>query len=52
VPVISDVELGAHWNVWFQCVIWADANRIRIGHHTNVQDGMSTGRIQLRSATT
>jgi acyl-[acyl carrier protein]--UDP-N-acetylglucosamine O-acyltransferase len=25
--------------VWFQCVIRADVNRIRIGHHTNIQDG-------------
>ena len=37
--VIGDVELGAHSSVWFQCVLRADVNRIRIGHHTNVQDG-------------
>ena len=37
--VIGDVELGAHSSVWFQCVIRADVNRIRIGHHTNIQDG-------------
>ena len=36
--VIGDVELGAHSSVWFQCVIRADVNRIRIGHHTNIQD--------------
>ena len=33
------MELGAHSSVWFQCVIRADVNRIRIGHHTNIQDG-------------
>jgi carbonic anhydrase/acetyltransferase-like protein (isoleucine patch superfamily) len=37
--VIGDVELGAHSSVWFQCVLRGDVNRIRIGHHTNVQDG-------------
>jgi carbonic anhydrase/acetyltransferase-like protein (isoleucine patch superfamily) len=37
--VIGDVTIGAHSSVWFQCVIRADVNRIRIGHHTNVQDG-------------
>jgi gamma-carbonic anhydrase len=37
--VIGDVELGAHSSVWFQCVIRADVNRIRVGHHTNIQDG-------------
>ena len=37
--VIGDVELGAHSSIWFQCVVRADVNHIRIGHHTNVQDG-------------
>lgn len=37
--VIGDVEIGAHSSVWFQSVIRGDVNRIRIGHHTNVQDG-------------
>jgi len=37
--VIGDVELGAHSSVWFQCVLRADVNRIRVGHHTNIQDG-------------
>jgi carbonic anhydrase/acetyltransferase-like protein (isoleucine patch superfamily) len=37
--VIGDVEIGAHSSVWFQSVIRADVNWIRIGHHTNIQDG-------------
>jgi gamma-carbonic anhydrase len=37
--VIGDVEIGEHSSVWFQTVIRGDANHIRIGHHTNIQDG-------------
>lgn len=37
--VIGDVEVGAHSSVWFYSVIRGDVNRIRIGHHTNIQDG-------------
>ena len=37
--VIGDVEIGEHSSVWFQTVIRGDVNYIRIGHHTNVQDG-------------
>ncbi len=37
--VIGDVEIGEHSSVWFQTVIRGDVNYIRIGSHTNVQDG-------------
>ncbi len=37
--VIGDVELGEHSSVWFQTVIRGDVNYIRIGSHTNIQDG-------------
>lgn len=37
--VIGDVEVGEHSSIWFQSVIRADVNSIRIGHHTNIQDG-------------
>ena len=37
--VIGDVEIGAHSSVWFHAVIRGDVNRVRIGHHTNIQDG-------------
>ena len=37
--VIGDVEIGEHSSVWFQTVIRGDVNYIRIGRHTNIQDG-------------
>lgn len=37
--VIGDVEIGAHSNVWFGCIIRGDVNSIRIGERTNIQDG-------------
>jgi carbonic anhydrase/acetyltransferase-like protein (isoleucine patch superfamily) len=37
--VIGDVEIGSRTNVWFGCVIRGDVNTIRIGEHTNIQDG-------------
>src|SRR5262249_26844568 len=36
--VIGDVEIGPASSVWFQAVIRADVERVRIGHATNVQD--------------
>jgi gamma-carbonic anhydrase len=37
--VIGDVEVGERSSVWFQAVIRGDVNYIRIGAHTNIQDG-------------
>lgn len=37
--LIGDVEIGEHSSVWFHSVIRGDVNSIRIGHHTNIQDG-------------
>ena len=37
--VVGDVEIGEHSSVWFQTVIRGDVNSIRIGRHTNIQDG-------------
>lgn len=37
--VIGDVEIGEHSSVWFHSVVRGDVNSIRIGHHTNIQDG-------------
>ena len=37
--VIGDVEIGAQSSVWFQVVIRADVNLIRIGERANLQDG-------------
>jgi carbonic anhydrase/acetyltransferase-like protein (isoleucine patch superfamily) len=36
--VVGDVEIGAMSSVWFQVVIRADVESVRIGRSTNVQD--------------
>jgi carbonic anhydrase/acetyltransferase-like protein (isoleucine patch superfamily) len=36
--VLGDVEIGADSSVWYQTVIRADTERIRIGECTNLQD--------------
>src|SRR5215510_12830062 len=37
--IIGDVEIGDHSSVWFNAVIRGDVHYIRIGKHTNIQDG-------------
>ncbi len=37
--IVGDVVLGAHCSVWFNAVVRGDVHSIRIGHHTNIQDG-------------
>lgn len=37
--VIGDVYLDERSSVWFNCVIRADVNQVRIGRDTNIQDG-------------
>lgn len=37
--IVGDVRLGENCSVWFNAVIRGDVNLIRIGHHSNVQDG-------------
>ncbi len=37
--IIGDVQIGEESSVWFNCVLRGDVFPIRIGHHTNVQDG-------------
>lgn len=37
--IIGDVEIGPDANIWFNVVIRADVNKIRIGARTNIQDG-------------
>lgn len=39
VVIIGDVEIGPCVNIWYNCVIRGDLNRIVIGAETNVQDG-------------
>jgi carbonic anhydrase/acetyltransferase-like protein (isoleucine patch superfamily) len=37
--IVGDVEIGDHSSVWYNCVIRGDVDIIRIGKHTNIQDG-------------
>ncbi len=37
--LVGDVVLGAGCTVWFGAVVRGDVNAIRIGDHTNIQDG-------------
>ena len=37
--VIGDVNIGKGTNIWFNCVLRADVNYIKIGQNTNIQDG-------------
>ena len=37
--IVGDVVVGDYCTVWFQAVVRGDVNKIRIGHHSNIQDG-------------
>lgn len=37
--LIGDVEVGPESSVWYNCVLRADVNTIRIGARSNIQDG-------------
>jgi len=37
--IVGDVEIGDHSSVWFNSVVRGDVDIIRIGTHTNIQDG-------------
>ena len=37
--IVGDVEIGDHSSVWFNSVVRGDVDIIRIGMHTNIQDG-------------
>ena len=37
--LIGDVEIGEGASIWYNCVLRADVNAIRIGARSNVQDG-------------
>lgn len=37
--IVGDVEIGADVSIWYNCVIRADVNFIRIGARSNIQDG-------------
>jgi gamma-carbonic anhydrase len=37
--LIGDIEIGPDVSIWYNCVLRADMNHIRIGARTNIQDG-------------
>ncbi len=37
--IVGDVEIGPRSSIWFNCVLRCDLNFIRVGAHTNIQDG-------------
>ena len=37
--LIGDIEIEADASIWYNCVLRADVNFIRIGARTNIQDG-------------
>jgi carbonic anhydrase/acetyltransferase-like protein (isoleucine patch superfamily) len=37
--IVGDVVIGDHSSVWFNSVVRGDVDIIRIGTHTNIQDG-------------
>ncbi len=37
--IIGDVEIQSESSVWYNCVIRADVNYVKIGKRTNIQDG-------------
>ena len=37
--IVGDVEIGDHSSIWYNCVIRGDVDIVRIGRHTNIQDG-------------
>jgi carbonic anhydrase/acetyltransferase-like protein (isoleucine patch superfamily) len=37
--IIGDVEIGAGSGIWFNCVVRGDVEWVKIGEHTNIQDG-------------
>ena len=37
--IIGSVDVGENSSVWFQCVLRGDIEPIRVGAHSNIQDG-------------
>jgi carbonic anhydrase/acetyltransferase-like protein (isoleucine patch superfamily) len=42
--IVGDVEIGDHSSIWYNSVIRGDVHHVRIGIHTNIQDG-SVGHV-------
>src|SRR3546814_11491540 len=37
--IIGDVVIGPDVSIWYNCVLRADVNQIRVGARSNIQDG-------------
>jgi len=49
--LVGDVTMGDKCSVWFTAVIRGDVNYIKIGHHTNIQDGAIIHATYKKAAT-
>lgn len=49
--IVGDVVMGKNCSVWFNAVIRADVNSIRIGNDSNIQDGAVIHATYLKAAT-
>ncbi|MGZ3754861.1 MAG: gamma carbonic anhydrase family protein [Mucilaginibacter sp.] len=49
--IVGDVVMGDKCSVWFNAVIRGDVNYIKIGNHTNIQDGAVIHATYLTAAT-
>jgi carbonic anhydrase/acetyltransferase-like protein (isoleucine patch superfamily) len=49
--IVGDVEIAAGASVWFNCVVRADVNIVRIGERTNIQDGSIVHVTNLKHGT-
>lgn len=50
--IVGNVVLGNDCSIWFNAVIRGDVNSIRIGHKTNIQDGVVIHCTYEKAATT
>ncbi len=50
--IIGDLKIGNNCSIWFQAVIRADVNSIRIGDRVNIQDGAIIHATFEKSSTT
>ncbi len=50
--LIGDIQAGDDCSFWFQCVVRADVNAIRIGNKVNIQDGAVIHCTYQKCATT
>lgn len=49
--IVGDAIIGKHCSVWFNAVIRADVNYIKIGNYTNIQDNVTIHGTYERNGT-